>query len=165
MWGALCRIVFSHTPLLSQDHKHQAWVQLRSNTSTRKFVVLMGMSQSFVAHMRKDVGGKIEGQRGGCRKLLANRENRRRVTLATEGWLGIVYVTTKQLRYETHELLSNIILRRALREVGLGAQVQQGSRFLVVNIISCAWGLRKGTRIDYWWWLEMRDFEWQNKDK
>ena len=43
--------------MLSQEQKHQALVQLRSGVSTRKVVALVSMSQSFVAHMRKDVGG------------------------------------------------------------------------------------------------------------
>jgi hypothetical protein len=38
-------------------------------------------------------------------------------------------VTTKQLRFETCKLLSNIIVRCALREVGLGAQMQQRKPF------------------------------------
>ena len=39
-------------------------------------------------------------------------------------------MTTKQLRTETCKLLSNIIVRRALREVGLGAQVHERKPFL-----------------------------------
>ena len=56
--------------LLSQEQKHQALVQLRSGLSTRKVVVVVGMSQSSVAHLRKDVGGEIERRRRGHPKLL-----------------------------------------------------------------------------------------------
>ena len=58
--------------LFSQEQKHQVLVQLRSGVSNRKVTALVGMSQSSVAHLRKDVGGEIERQRGGCAKLLAN---------------------------------------------------------------------------------------------
>ena len=59
-------------PSLSQEQKHQALVQLRSGVSSRKVPALVGMSQSFVAHLRKDVGGEIERQKGGRPKLLVN---------------------------------------------------------------------------------------------
>jgi hypothetical protein len=50
-------------PPLSQEQKHQALMQSKSGVSTREVAALVGMSQSFVAHMkklRKDVGGEIE---------------------------------------------------------------------------------------------------------
>ena len=50
-------------PLLSHEQKHQALVQLRSGLSTCKVAALVGMSQSSVAHLRKDVGVRIERQR------------------------------------------------------------------------------------------------------
>ena len=89
----------------------------------------MGMSQSFVAHLRKDVKGEIKRQLGGHPKLLADRDKRHCVTLVTEGQLGTAFVATKHLRFETDKLLSDIIVRRALREVGLGAQMQQRKPF------------------------------------
>jgi hypothetical protein len=58
---------------------------LRSGVSTCKVATLVGMSQFSVAHLRKDVRGEIERQRGGCPKLLADQEKRRCVTLVTEG--------------------------------------------------------------------------------
>jgi hypothetical protein len=76
-------------------------VQFRSSVSTRKVAALVGISQSFATHLRKDVGSKIEKQRVGHPNLLANREKRRCVTLFTKGQLGIAYATTKQVRYET----------------------------------------------------------------
>ena len=57
-------------PLLSQEQKHQALVQLRSSVSTRKVATIVGMSQSSVAHLKKGVGGEIKRQRGGPSKLL-----------------------------------------------------------------------------------------------
>jgi hypothetical protein len=70
---------------LSQEYKHSALVQLRSCLSTRKVVVVVGMSQSSVAHMMNNVGGKIERQRGERPKPLADREKRHCVTLVPEG--------------------------------------------------------------------------------
>ncbi len=70
-------------PPLSQEHKHQALVQLRSGVSTRKVVALVGMSQYSVVHMRNDVGNNIERLRGGCLKFLADREKMHFVTLVT----------------------------------------------------------------------------------
>ena len=76
-------------------------------------------------HLRKDVEDEIERQRGGHPKLLTDREKRRCVTLVTEGRLGIACAAKKQVRYETCKLLFGITVRCALREAGLGAQVQQ----------------------------------------
>ena len=71
-------------PQLSQGQKHQALVQLRSGVSPRKVVALVGMSQSTLAHLRKDIRGKIEGQRGGRPKLLTDRETKYCVNLVIE---------------------------------------------------------------------------------
>ena len=98
-WGAICRIVGSFMPLLSREQKHQNLVQLRSGVSTHKIVTSVGMSQSFVANVRKDVGGKIERQRRWRPRLLATQEKRCCVTLGTEGSLRNTFVTTKQLRF------------------------------------------------------------------
>ena len=86
-------------PLLSREQKHQNLVQLRSGVSTHKIVTSVGMSQSFVANVRKDVGGKIERQRRWRPRLLATQEKRCCVTLGTEGSLRNTFVTTKQLRF------------------------------------------------------------------
>ena len=96
-------------------------MQLKSSVFTRTVVALVGMSQSFVARLRKDVGGEIERQRGGHLELLANQEKRRCVTLVIEGRLGTAFATTKQLQCETCKLLSNIVVKHVLRRVGSGA--------------------------------------------
>jgi len=57
---------------LSQEQKLQALVQLRRSLYAHKIVTLVGMSQFYVAHLREDVEGKIERQRQGCPKLLAD---------------------------------------------------------------------------------------------
>ena len=62
----------------------QALVQLRSGVSTRKVIALMGMSQSSVAYLRRDAGGEIKRQKGGCPKLLVEREKSRCVTSVTK---------------------------------------------------------------------------------
>ena len=71
-------------PPLSQKQNHQALVQLRSGVSTHNVATLVGMSQSSIAHTRKDVRN-IERQRGGCPKLLANLEKTHCVALGIEG--------------------------------------------------------------------------------
>ena len=135
-------------PPLSQEHKHQTLVQLRSGVFYSQSCRFSGMSQSSVAHLRKDIGGEIERQWGGCPKLLANQEKRPCVTLDIEDRLGTTFVTSKQLRFKTCILLSHITVRHALREVGLGAQAQQRNPFFcVVNMFSHAWGFLKGTII------------------
>jgi hypothetical protein len=75
-------------------------------------------------------GGKTEIQRGGHPKLLTNQENRHYVTLVTKGQFGTTFATTKQLQSETSKMLPNITMRRVLREVELGAQVQQRKSFM-----------------------------------
>ena len=117
-------------PLLSQEHKHQALVQLWSGVSTHKVAALLGMSQSLLAHLKKDVMDEMERQKGGRPKRLVDREKMSYVTLVTEGWLGTTSAKTKQLRSKTCKLLFDITARRTLREVGLGAQVQQRKPFL-----------------------------------
>jgi hypothetical protein len=108
----------------------------------------VGMSQSSVVHMRKDVGGKIERHRGGRPKLLGDLEKRRRVTLTTEGRLGSASTITKELQSKTCKLFSDIIVRCALREVGLGAQVQQRKPLLSCkHVLAC---LRFAQRYENW---------------
>ena len=51
-------------PLLSQEQKHNDLMQLRNNVFTCKVAAaFVGMSQSSIVHLRKDVGGKIERQK------------------------------------------------------------------------------------------------------
>ena len=59
---------------LSQEHNHQALVQLRNGVSTRKVAILVGRSQSYAMHLRKGIGGKIERQRGERPKPLADEK-------------------------------------------------------------------------------------------
>lgn len=56
--------------VVSRTHKHQALVQLRNGVPTHKIAVVVGMSQSFVTHLRKDIAGEIERQRGGVQSFL-----------------------------------------------------------------------------------------------
>jgi len=49
-----------------------------------KIVTSLGVNQSSKAHLKKDVGSKIERQRGGHPKLLTNLEKRHCVILVTE---------------------------------------------------------------------------------
>ena len=134
--------------LLFLKHKHQALVKLRSDVSTHKVVALVCKSQSFVRHLRKDLGGKIKRQRGGRLELLANHERRCCVTLITEGRFGTASTTTKQIQYETHKLLLNIIVRHALREARLGAQVQQKKPILCCKHVLVR--LRFAQRYENW---------------
>jgi len=54
----------------------------------QKVAIFFGMSQSFVVHLRKDIGSEIERQRGRQSKLLfTNQEKRCCVTLITKGLL------------------------------------------------------------------------------
>ena len=101
---------------LSQEQKHQALMQLRSGVSTSKVGTLVGMSQPYVAHLKKDVQGtRLRDKEEGHPKLLANQEKMRCVTLVTKGRLGVASATTKQGTSETSRLLSDITVRRALR--------------------------------------------------
>jgi transposase len=112
-------------PRLCESLKHQALVQLRSGVSTRKVADSLGMSQSSVAHLRREISGEIEKQRGGRPKVLGEQEKRLGVHLVTAGRLKTASAAAKQLREKTGKHFSDITLRRALREAGLGACVQQ----------------------------------------
>ena len=72
-------------------------MQLKSSVSTHKVAALVGMSQYFVAHLRKDVGDEIERQRIWRPRLLTDQEKRHCVIHDIEGRLGTTYVTTTQL--------------------------------------------------------------------
>ena len=110
------------------------------------------MSQSYVAHLRKDslyrriykgaffvmVGSAIVRQSGGRPKFLADRNKMCCVTLVIEGQFGIAYWTTKQLGHKISRLLFDITVRRVLIEARLGAQVQQMKPFLSCkHVLAC----------------------------
>ena len=59
-------------------------MQLRSGNSTRKIADSLGMSQSSVAHLRREISGDIEKQRGGCLKFLGEQNKHLGVLL---GWM------------------------------------------------------------------------------
>nr|XP_024358235.1 uncharacterized protein LOC112273549 [Physcomitrium patens] len=88
-------------PRLCESLKHQALVQLRSGVSTRKVADSLRMSQSSVAHLRKEISGEIEKQRGGRPKVLGEQEKRLGVHLVTTGCLKTASAAAKQLREKT----------------------------------------------------------------
>ena len=57
-------------PPLSQEHKHQALVQLRSGVSTCKSCRFSGHDPIFYSAFEEGCKGEIERQRGGRPKLL-----------------------------------------------------------------------------------------------
>jgi len=56
--------------LSSESQKKHVLAQLQSGNYTWKVVALVGMTQSWVAHMRKEIVGEVEKQRGGCPRHL-----------------------------------------------------------------------------------------------
>lgn len=112
-------------PPSSETHKQHALVQLQSGRSIQKVAASVGMSQSWVAHLRKEIVGEVEKQRGGRPRHLSARERRRCVTLLVEGCLGTTKKATIELRKETGKNVCDIIVRRALRGEGLATHVQQ----------------------------------------
>ena len=134
-------------PLLSQEQKHQVLVQLRRDVSTRKVAAWVGMSQYSVAHLRKDVGGEIERQRGGCPKLLADREKRLCVTLVTKGWLGTAFATTRHLWIEIGKIVVWYHCE-ACFDVWIGALVQQRKSFMSYKHILAR--MRFAQRFENW---------------
>jgi len=73
-------------------------VQLRSGVSLRKVVDSLGMSQSSVAHLRREISSEIEKQRRGRPKVLGEQEKRLGVHLVTVGCLKTASAAAKQLR-------------------------------------------------------------------
>ena len=84
-------------PRLCESLKHQALVQLRSGVSTRKVADSLGMSQSSVAHLRREISGEIEKQIGGRPKVSGEQEKRLGVHLVTVGRLKRASAAAKQL--------------------------------------------------------------------
>ena len=62
------------------------------------------MSQSFLAHMRKDVRGEIERERRGHSKLLVDWEKRCCVTLVIEGRLGIALILQQHNNFDLNHV-------------------------------------------------------------
>ena len=60
-------------PQLCESLKHQTLVRLRSGDSTRKVADSLGMSHSSIAHLRREISGEIEKQRGGRPKVLGEQ--------------------------------------------------------------------------------------------
>ncbi|XP_073394419.1 uncharacterized protein [Physcomitrium patens] len=88
-------------PQLCESLKHQALVQLRSGVSTRKVADSLGMNQSSVAHLRREISGEIEKQRRGRPKVLGEQEKQLGVHLVTTGCLKTASAAAKQLREKT----------------------------------------------------------------
>ncbi|XP_024391420.1 uncharacterized protein [Physcomitrium patens] len=88
-------------PRLYESLKHQALVQLRSGVSTRKVVDSLGMNQTSVAHLRREISSEIEKQRGGRPKVLGEQKKRLGVHLVTAGCLKTASAAAKQLREKT----------------------------------------------------------------
>jgi len=68
---------------LYESLKHQALVQLKSGVSARNVADSFGMSLSSIAHMRGEIIGEIEKQRGGRPKVLGEQEKQLGVHLVT----------------------------------------------------------------------------------
>ena len=86
-------INFISMPRLCESLKHQALVQLRSGVSTRKVAYSLGMSRSSIAHMRREINGETEKQRGGRSKVLGERGKRLGVHLVTASTGGTLHYT------------------------------------------------------------------------
>ena len=76
-------------PRSSVWQKLQVLEQLWNGNSTRKFPDAIGMSQSWVVRLRKEIVGELERQKGERPRHLTTRERQRCVTLLTEGRLGV----------------------------------------------------------------------------
>ena len=76
-------------PRSSVSQKLQALEQLQNGNSTRKVADAIGMSQSWVVRLRKEIAGELERQKGWHPRHLTARERRTCVTLLTEKHLEI----------------------------------------------------------------------------
>lgn len=72
-------------PPLIQEHKHQALVQHKNGVFTCKIAALVDTNQSSIAHLRRDVGGDVDSQRGRRPKLLLDQDNKHCIVFVTEG--------------------------------------------------------------------------------
>ena len=78
----------------------------------------MGMSQLWVAHLRRETVEKLKMQRRGCPRVFTGRERRCCVTL-----LGVVSKTLAKIQKESSKNVSDVTMKRALRWDGLAARV------------------------------------------
>ena len=95
-------------PQLCESLKHQALVQLRSGVSIRKVGDLLGMSQSSVAHLRREISGEIEKQRRGRPKVLGEQKKWLGVHLVIVGRLKTASAVAKQLQEKIGKHFSDI---------------------------------------------------------
>ena len=102
----------------SASQKLQALEQLRNGNLTRKVADAIGMSQSWVVRLRKEIARELERQKGGRPRHLIARERWRCVTLLTEGHLGVASKVAAEIRYESSKNVFDVIVRHALRWEG-----------------------------------------------
>ena len=148
-WGAICRIVGSHMPPLSQEHKHQTLVQLRSG-----FFYSQSCHFSKLGPILCDVYEEwCKGQDWGTRRrtfqtsCILREEALCHYCYYRSTW-NYIYATTKQLWFETNRMSFDTVVRRTLREARLGAQVHQRKPFMSCeHVLTCS---RFAQRYENW---------------
>ena len=111
-------------PRSSTPQKLQALEQLRNGNSTRKVADAVGMSQSWVVRLRKEMVGELERQKRGRPRHLIARERRRCLTLFIEGHLGVASKVAAKIQNVLGKNVYDVTMRHALRWEGSTAHVQ-----------------------------------------
>ena len=122
-------------------------VQLRSDVSTCKVASLVGMSQSFVANRRKDVGARLRDKDEGVQSFLQTKKR------------GVVSILLLKVNLELHLRHQNDCDLKHLNccltslwgmlweMLDWVHKCNKGSHFWAINMLLHAWGLSKGVRI------------------
>ena len=101
-------------PHFFASQKLQALEQLWNGNSTQKVADAIGMNQSWVVRLRKEIAGDLERQKRGRPRHLTARMRRRCVTLLTQGRLGVASKLATKIRNESGKNMFDVIVRRAL---------------------------------------------------
>lgn len=110
---------------LSHDIQQNVLSLLGQGFTTRQVAEQCGISRSTVQRLRKKRLPDAELSRGGRPEKLSPQDKRVCVRAVTSGRLDTATAAAKQLREETGVEVSDLTVRRALREAGLMAQEKE----------------------------------------
>ena len=110
---------------LSHDIQQNVLSLLGQGFTTRQVAEQCGISHSTVQRLRKKCLTDAELSRGGRPEKLSPQDKRACVCAVTSGRLDTATAAAKQLREETGVEVSDLTVRRALREAGLMAQEKE----------------------------------------
>ena len=116
--------------LISRDKEENTVALVEKGNSSRKIARSLGLSQFTVNRVRKRQSHNLDLSKGGCPKVLTEREKRYASRIVNVGGLKTATEVAKVLRRETGIEMCDNTLRNALREQGLSSSRKIEKPFL-----------------------------------